>query len=63
MMNCRLRIAEQDSKIITEDDFDAVNAKDDDSQPIDYGNRKISRGPLESQGEQVTPFITRPLLA
>lgn len=60
-MNCRLRIADLNSKIIDEDDFDAFN-KDEDNETINYGkDRKILTGKFESEPLN-TPFITMPML-
>ena len=61
MMNCRKRIAELNSKIIDEADFDALN-KDDENEGIKYGkDRKILTGKFESE-PLGTPFITMPML-
>jgi len=62
MMNARKRIEELESGEMTEDLFEAHNAKDEEAEKFDYGKRDISRKPLEVELNYFLPYFSLPLL-
>lgn len=62
MMNARNKLEELSLGIVTEDDWNAAYAKEDDGQKFDYGSRQINRGPLELESNFHLPFSNMQLM-
>ena len=62
MMNARKKIEELDAGEMTEELFEAHNAKDEEAEKFDYGKRDISRKPLETELNYFLPYYSLYLL-
>ena len=61
-MNARKKIEELDDGEMTEEKFEAHNARDEEAEKFDYGNRDISRKPLETELNFFLPYYSLYLL-